>query len=184
MHRALRYHKARCKNFLKEFSAIASSSELPRFTASHHKTPQGQQHNLTGENSQEHRQRIHRGIGNRRRVLFGNRVGIRQRRRIGCCTRQKSDNQMVVHLELDASDDTRDDERNDRDNQTQRHVKQAVAIDEGADKSIARAQADARQKERNAHFAKHQVGRMSRVGSKQPATNVAGFATITFVMSH
>ena len=72
----------------------------------------------------------------------------------------------VIHLELDASDDPRDDERNDRDNQTQRHVKQAVAIEEGADKSNARAQADARQEERNAHFAKHQVGRMSRVGNE------------------
>ena len=69
-------------------------------------------------------------------------------------------------MELDASDAPRDDERNDRDNQAKRHIKQAVPIDEGADKSISRAQAHTRQKERNVHFAKHQVSRMSRVGNE------------------
>ena len=121
---------------------------------------------LSREDTQEHRQRINRGIADGRGFLRAARVGVSQGRWVSVGTGNHTHDREVVELELPPGDRSHDEDRNDGDDESRKHIEQSVTLDNGMNESCTGFDAYTGEEERESHLTKHHVGRGRGVGDE------------------
>ena len=121
---------------------------------------------LGRQNPQKHRERINGRIADRRHVVAGRLVRVRQRRGIGHRSGEQSHQRIEVQLVEFARDDTYDQQRENRNQEAVADPMVSVLVQHRMDESFSGAESDAGQKQGDADFAEHQVRAHRRIGNQ------------------